>query len=106
MTVLGGRPSNARFFRRNLMVGAVDLICRVPLVFTAGYLARQVGPATYGSWALVLAYQGLLSGVCYLALSGRRLGVDARVGTAAVLGLAGALHLAYFVNVYLLPTSG
>jgi O-antigen/teichoic acid export membrane protein len=57
------------FFRKNVFIGSAEILCRIPLVFTAGYLARAVGPEIYGSWILVLVFQGLLTSLVGLGLS-------------------------------------
>lgn len=56
------------FFRKSAVIGVAEIFGRLPLIFTAGYVAKSLGPATYGSWALVLAYQGLLISVVSLGL--------------------------------------
>jgi O-antigen/teichoic acid export membrane protein len=57
------------FFRKNVFIGSAEILCRIPLVFTVGYLARAVGPEIYGSWILVLVFQGLLTSLVGLGLS-------------------------------------
>jgi O-antigen/teichoic acid export membrane protein len=57
------------FFRKNALIGFAEILGRVPLIFTAGYLARSVGPEMFGIWALVLVYQGLSAGIAGLGLS-------------------------------------
>ena len=57
------------FFRKNTLIGLAEIICRLPLVFTVGYLARSVGAETFGNWALILAFQVFIVGVTGLGLS-------------------------------------
>jgi O-antigen/teichoic acid export membrane protein len=57
------------FFHKNLLIGAAEIVCRVPLVFTIGYLARSVGAADFGNWALILTYQVFVAGAAGLGLS-------------------------------------
>lgn len=59
----------AGFIRSSLIIGAAEVVCRVPLVFTVGYLARALGPEAYGGWALIQVFQGLLAAVAGLGLS-------------------------------------
>lgn len=51
------------------MIGGVEIVCRLPLVFTVGYLARTVGTEAYGAWALIQVFQLLLAGLAGLGLS-------------------------------------
>jgi O-antigen/teichoic acid export membrane protein len=85
------------FFRKNALIGLAELLCRLPLVFTVGYLARSVGAEIFGNWALILAFQVFVVGVAGLGLSSSlsRYGPAAQSGEAAaylryafVLGLA------------------
>lgn len=57
------------FFRKNVVIGAAELICRLPLVFTIGVLARSVGTEYFGNWALVLVLQVFIVGLAGLGLS-------------------------------------
>jgi O-antigen/teichoic acid export membrane protein len=57
------------FFRGNIAIGMAEIVFRLPLVFTVGYLARSVGTEVYGNWALVLAFQVFVVGVAGLGLS-------------------------------------
>jgi PST family polysaccharide transporter len=57
------------FFRRNAILAAIEIVGRVPLLFTLGYLASSIGPDTYGDWALVLASVGILTSLGALGLS-------------------------------------
>lgn len=56
------------FFRKSAVIGVAEIFGRLPLIFTAGYVAKSLGPSAYGNWALVLAYQGLLISVVSLGL--------------------------------------
>jgi O-antigen/teichoic acid export membrane protein len=56
------------FFRRNAVIAVAEILGRVPLVFTAGYVANSLGPRVYGSWALVITFSGLLISVVGLGL--------------------------------------
>jgi len=58
-----------RFFHYNAAIGLAEIVCRLPLVFTVGYLARSVGTEIFGNWALVLAFQVFVVGVAGLGLS-------------------------------------
>ena len=57
------------FYRYNAAIGLAEIACRLPLVFTVGYLARSVGTEIFGNWALVLAFQVFVVGVAGLGLS-------------------------------------
>lgn len=57
------------FFRSNALLAAVEIVGRLPLLFTLGYLANRVGPIAYGNWALVLAGAGILTSLGSLGLS-------------------------------------
>lgn len=56
------------FFRKNTVIGGAEILFRLPLIFTAGYLARSIGPDAYGNWAVVIVYYGLLANVAGLGL--------------------------------------
>jgi O-antigen/teichoic acid export membrane protein len=58
------------YFRKNLLIGLSEIFCRLPLIFTVGYLARSIGADNYGNWALVVAFQVFLAGIAGLGLSG------------------------------------
>ncbi len=57
------------FFRKNILIGAVEILGRIPLVFTVGWLARSIGPQAYGSWSLVLVFQNVVAAVAGLGLA-------------------------------------
>ncbi len=57
------------FFRKNATIGLAELICRAPLVFTVGYLARSIGADNYGNWALVVAFHVFVASFAGLGLS-------------------------------------
>ena len=57
------------FFRKNALIGLAEIVCRLPLVFTVGYLARSVGTEIFGNWALILAFQVFIVGIAGLGLS-------------------------------------
>jgi O-antigen/teichoic acid export membrane protein len=57
------------FFRNNMILAAIEIGGRIPLLFTLGYLASSVGPSVYGEWALVLAVVGVLTGLGVLGMS-------------------------------------
>ena len=57
------------FFRKNALIGAAEIICRLPLIFTVGYLARSIGTANFGNWALIVAFQVFVAGLAGLGLS-------------------------------------
>jgi len=57
------------FFRRNAVIGAAELACRLPLIFTVGVLARGVGTETFGNWSLILVLQVFVAGFAGLGLS-------------------------------------
>jgi O-antigen/teichoic acid export membrane protein len=57
------------FFRKNFLIGLSEILCRLPLVFTVGYLARSVGTEIFGNWALILAFQVFIASVAGLGLS-------------------------------------
>lgn len=48
------------FFGKNMMIGGVEILCRLPMIFAAGYMARGVGVEIFGAWALVLLLRELL----------------------------------------------
>ena len=57
------------FFRKNIVIGSVEVLGRIPLVFTVGWLARSVGPQAYGSWSLVLVFQNIVAAIAGLGLA-------------------------------------
>ncbi len=57
------------FFRKNLIIGGAEILCRLPLIFTLGYLARSVGPNVYGTWTLLLVVQNLAANLGSMGLS-------------------------------------
>jgi len=57
------------FFRKNVVIGAAELVCRLPLIFTVGVLARSVGTEAFGNWALILVLQVFVAGMAGLGLS-------------------------------------
>ncbi len=57
------------FFGKSAAIGAAEILCRVPLVFTVGYLARSVGTESFGNWSLVLAFQVFIASIAELGLS-------------------------------------
>jgi O-antigen/teichoic acid export membrane protein len=61
------RPADG-FFRKNAVIGMAEIVGRIPLVFTAGYIARTLGPSVYCNWALVITYSGLLVSIVSLGL--------------------------------------
>jgi O-antigen/teichoic acid export membrane protein len=58
-----------RFFWNSALVGMAEILCRLPLVFTVGYLARSVGADNFGNWSLILALQVCIVGITGLGLS-------------------------------------
>lgn len=86
------------FFRKNFLIGAAEIVCRLPLVFTVGYLARSVGTANFGNWALILTYQVFVAGVAGLGLSSSlsRFAPSCRTAEAAAY-LRNAFALCLFV---------
>ena len=56
------------YFKKNLVVGGAEILCRLPYIFTLGYMAQQVGPALFGVWAIVVVFQGLLSALAGMGL--------------------------------------
>jgi O-antigen/teichoic acid export membrane protein len=63
------RPLVAAFLRRNAAFGSAEILCRVPLILTAGWIARSVGPEIYGTWAIVLLAQTLVANLAGMGLS-------------------------------------
>ena len=57
------------FFRKSALIGLAEISCRLPLVFTVGYLARSVGTEVFGNWTLILAFQVFVASVAGLGLS-------------------------------------
>jgi O-antigen/teichoic acid export membrane protein len=57
------------FFRKNAVIGLAEILCRLPLVFAVGYLARNVGTEGFGNWALILVFQAFVVGMAGLGLS-------------------------------------
>lgn len=49
--------------------GVIDLASKIPLLFTAGYLAKSLSPSIYGAWTLLLGLQILLSNLASLGFS-------------------------------------
>lgn len=58
-----------RFLLNNTIIGLSEIVCRIPLIFTVGYLARKIGAEAYGSWVLVLLFLGFLGNLAGLGLS-------------------------------------
>jgi O-antigen/teichoic acid export membrane protein len=56
------------FFRKNTILGVSEILGRIPLIFTAGYVARSLGPPVYANWALVVTYAGLLLSIVTLGM--------------------------------------
>lgn len=57
------------FFRKNALLGGIEIFGRIPMIFAAGVLAGAVGPDLFGTWALVLLFQGVLASITGLGLS-------------------------------------
>jgi len=57
------------FFRKNAVIGLAEILCRLPLIFAVGYLARSVGTENFGNWALIVVFQVFVVGVAGLGLS-------------------------------------
>ncbi len=57
------------FFRKNSLIGLAEILCRLPLILTVGYLAASVGPGVFGNWALILAFQAFIASIGGLGLS-------------------------------------
>lgn len=57
------------FFRKNALLGGIEIFGRLPMIFAAGVLAGAVGPDLFGTWALVLLFQGVLASIAGLGLS-------------------------------------
>ena len=57
------------FFRKNALIGVAEILCRLPLIFTVGYLARSVGADNFGNWALIVTFQVFIVGIAGLGLS-------------------------------------
>ena len=57
------------FFRKTALIGVAEIFCRVPLIFTVGYLARNIGAENFGNWTLILALQVFIVGFASLGLS-------------------------------------
>ncbi len=51
------------------MVGLAEVFCRLPLIFTVGYLARSIGAENFGNWVLILTFQVFIGGFAGLGLS-------------------------------------
>jgi O-antigen/teichoic acid export membrane protein len=46
-------------FTKNYIISISEIISRIPLIFTVGYLASNIGPEVFGAWSLVLVVQAL-----------------------------------------------
>lgn len=57
------------FFYKNAVIGLAEIFCRLPLIFTVGYLARSVGAEIFGNWALIVTLQVFVAGCAGLGLS-------------------------------------
>lgn len=57
------------FFRKNAQIGLAEIVCRLPLVFTVGYLARSIGVYNFGNWSLIVAFQVFVVSFAGLGLS-------------------------------------
>ena len=55
--------------RRSLALGGMEAVMRIPLVLATGFLARRLGSADYGQWAVVLAFCGVVFSFASLGLS-------------------------------------
>lgn len=53
----------------NNKFGFLDLVSKVVFIFTAGYLARKVGPSLYAGWVLLGGIQLLISNIASLGFS-------------------------------------
>lgn len=87
------------YFKKNVAVGAAEVLCRLPYIFTVGYMAKQIGPAMFGVWALVIVFQGIFG-----ALAG--LGLPAALSVHAPVADAGRAHgyLLYAARIGLLAS--
>jgi len=47
-------------FRNNYLISLGEIISRIPLIFTMGYLAKDIGPEAFGAWSLILVMQTLM----------------------------------------------
>ena len=56
-------------FKNKKILSMGEILSRIPMIFTIGYLAKSVGPEAFGAWSLVLVLQTLLT-----ALGGAGLG--------------------------------
>ena len=57
------------FFRKSALIGLAEILCRLPLIFTVGYLAHSIGTEYFGNWALILAFQVFIGRLAGLGLS-------------------------------------
>ena len=57
------------FVINNTIIGVSEIVCRLPLVFTVGYLAKKIGTEAYGSWIVVLIYLGFMGTITSLGMS-------------------------------------
>jgi O-antigen/teichoic acid export membrane protein len=46
-------------FTKNYVISLSEILSRIPLIFTVGFLASNIGPEAFGAWSLVLVVQSL-----------------------------------------------
>ena len=46
-------------FTKNYVISLSEILSRIPLIFTVGFLASNIGPEAFGAWSLVLVVQTL-----------------------------------------------
>ena len=98
------------FFRNNALIGAAEIVCRLPLILTAGYMARALGTEAYGHWVMIMVAQNLIASIACLGMSSsisRLVSVSSpgqaasylhfglRVGALALCGFLAATALMY-----------
>ena len=47
--------------RNNYLLSLGEILSRIPMIFTIGYLAKSVGPEAFGAWSLILVVQALMT---------------------------------------------
>ena len=49
--------------RNNYLLSLGEILSRIPMIFTIGYLAKSVGPEAFGAWSLILVVQTLMTSI-------------------------------------------
>jgi O-antigen/teichoic acid export membrane protein len=50
-------------FKNNYLLSMGEILSRIPMIFTIGFLAKSVGPEAFGAWSLILVVQTLMTSI-------------------------------------------